>query len=39
MYTTYGYGNGLGSMGISESAGVWTIVAFVLAIIWYDFQP
>ena len=33
MYTTYGYGNGLGSMGISESAGVWTIVAFVLAII------
>ncbi len=30
----YGYGNGLGStLTVSESAGVWTIVAFVLAII------
>ena len=33
MYTTYGYGNGLGSMNVGEAAGVWTIVAFILAIV------
>ena len=34
MYTTgYGHGNGLDSLIASESSGVWTIVAFILAII------
>ncbi len=33
MYTTYGYGGGLDSLSTGASAGVWTIVAFILAII------
>ena len=32
MYTTYGYGNNLGSLALSSGDNVWSIIALVLAI-------
>ncbi len=33
MYSTYGYGSGLDSIGYSAGSNVWSIVALILAII------